>query len=120
MDIENERVDAAAARYAALATTFAREDGVTYGRAGSRPAKRGGFGASALTHGGRMFVFLSHGRLVAKLPAARVAALVASGVADPYDPGHGRVMREWVTLRDDADDAIWRTVAHEALTFARK
>ena len=58
---------------------------------------------------------LVDGRLVLKLPAQRVNALIDSGDGTRFDPGHGRLMKEWVTLSPDVDD--WLPLAREALAF---
>jgi len=78
-------------RYAALAATYADDPDVTL------PGPGGGFGASALKAGGRIFAMLVGGELVVKLPRARVEALVASGDGAAFRSG-GRVLREWVTV----------------------
>ncbi|HEX8905131.1 MAG TPA: hypothetical protein VF771_09840 [Longimicrobiaceae bacterium] len=64
---------------------------------------------------GKIFAMLSRGRFVAKLPRARVDALVASGAGERFDPGHGRVMKEWVTLTSGDED--WLALAKEAYRF---
>jgi hypothetical protein len=59
---------------------------------------------------------LVDGKLVVKLPRARVQELVADGSGAPFDPGHGRVMREWAAIAPtDTDD--WICLAQEARTF---
>jgi TfoX/Sxy family transcriptional regulator of competence genes len=97
------------ARFAALADEFAARPGVTPPEPGGRR-----FGASALKVDGSIFAMVQDGRLVVKLPAARVAELVANGVGEPFGAGKGRPMREWVAI---LDDARWRELAEEALTF---
>ena len=52
------------------------------------------FGASGLKVDGKTFAMVSRGRLVFKLPKARVAELAAAGVGAPFGPGHGRLMKE--------------------------
>ncbi|MBI2936453.1 MAG: TfoX/Sxy family protein, partial [Chloroflexi bacterium] len=56
------------------------------------------FGSEGLKVGSKVFAVLVKGKLVVKLPAQRVARLVASGVGVRFDPGMGRVMKEWVAL----------------------
>jgi hypothetical protein len=94
-------------RYAELVADFLVRPGV--GQDGK------GFGSSALKTGGRIFAMLSsRGEFVVKLPAGRVAELIASGAGQPYDAGKGRPMREWLALSPNAD---WQPLATEALTF---
>jgi hypothetical protein len=78
--------------------------------------KQGKFGASGLKVGGKLFAMLSKGELVVKLPKQRVDELVASGTGTPFDPGHGRVMKEWITIspRHGRD---WGNFAAEARQF---
>lgn len=54
--------------------------------------------SSGLRTAGRFYAFATGGDLVVKLPAARVAALIASGTGRPCEPRAGRPMREWVRL----------------------
>lgn len=61
---------------------------------------------------------LARGRLVVKLPRERVDRLVAAGSAERFDPGHGRVMREWASL-DPAAPEDWDALAAEAREFVR-
>jgi TfoX/Sxy family transcriptional regulator of competence genes len=74
------------------------------------------FNATGLRTGGRFFAFVSKGELVVKLPAERVAELVASGEGQPFDAGKGRPLREWVRL-SPRDEAACAAVALEAFRF---
>jgi hypothetical protein len=67
---------------------------------------------------GRFFASLDRRthHLVVKLPAARVAALVASGEGVSFIP-NGRVFREWVAVPAAAADR-WRALMVEAKLFA--
>jgi hypothetical protein len=70
-------------RYEDLVDALMGIDGVTPPRGG------GGFGRSALRCNGKIFAMLVRGRLVLKLPACRVTALVESGDGVPFDAnGH--------------------------------
>ena len=58
-----------------------------------------GFGKGVgLRRGGHIFAMLVRGSLVVKLPRALAADIVAAGRGVPFDPGHGRLMREWVEV----------------------
>ncbi len=74
------------------------------------------FGSSGLKVSGKVFAMLVKGELVVKLPRARVEELEASGMGHPFDPGHGRIMREWVAVFPAAVDR-WRGLAREAREF---
>jgi len=99
----------AEARYAALVKTFLRKPGVTQ--------EGKGFGSTSLKVDGRIFALLSsRNEFVVKLPKARVDALIAAGAGRRFDPGHGRVMKEWLALRPiSAED--WTRLANEALAY---
>lgn len=73
------------------------------------------FGSNGLKVAGRLFVLFTEGTLVVKLPKDRVRALVASGVGKPFDPGHGRLMKEWLTVT--SAKASWVGLAKEAHGF---
>lgn len=76
----------------------------------------GKFGASALKVDGKIFAMLAGEELVVKLPRQRVDELVVSGVGRAFDPGHGRVMKEWITVAPDR--RRWDELADEARQFA--
>jgi hypothetical protein len=61
---------------------------------------------------------LVRGRLVVKLPAGRVDALVGAGDGVHFDANKGTPMREWLSL-DPASGQDWLALAREALDFAR-
>lgn len=94
-----------AERFGAVVAALAHEGDVTTSRM---------FGSDGLKAGGKVFAMSVKGRLVVKLVAERVAELVASGVAVPFDPGHGRVMREWAAVAD-RPDVDWLELSREAL-----
>jgi hypothetical protein len=76
-----------------------------------------GFGSGGLKVDGRLFALISsRGQFVAKLPKQRVRELVAQGKGEPFDPGHGRLMREWVAL-DEGGGLDWVKLAREARRF---
>jgi hypothetical protein len=80
---------------------------------------RGMFGSTSIKTGGKMFAFFNRDRLVVKLPAGRVTELVESGEGGQYDPGNGRIMREWmVVVSESAED--WLAMATEAEVFVGK
>jgi TfoX/Sxy family transcriptional regulator of competence genes len=85
-----------------------RDPGVRVGRMyGSSP--RG------LTVNGKIFAFMSEGRLVVKLSEDRVEELAASGVGQPHTLGK-RVMKEWLAL-DAGVSRRWSSLMVEAQEF---
>jgi hypothetical protein len=104
----------AESRFAALVGSFADVPDV---EVPDRSARRR-FGSDALRARGSIFAMISHGRLVVKLPAARVGALIGEGTGLPFDGGKGRAMKEWLAVTG-GDDETWAALAHEALDFVR-
>ncbi len=74
------------------------------------------FGSVGLKSGGKVFAMVVKGDLVVKLPAKRVNELLESGAGRRFDPGHGRVMKEWVALRPP-DECSCEAYMREARTF---
>ncbi|GEM_PF-587504 len=72
---------------------------------------------NVLAVGGKIFAMLTRGALVVKLPRDRVDQLVRDGIGDRFDPGHGRVMKEWVVIGAGGPD--WTDIAREARAFVR-
>jgi hypothetical protein len=73
--------------------------------------------SSALSVNGKIFAMLTRGKLVVKLPKARVEEIVSGGDGERFDPGHGRLMKEWVSVSDG--DGGWIALAEEAYQFVR-
>jgi TfoX/Sxy family transcriptional regulator of competence genes len=70
----------------AIATSFAADPEVARTRM---------FGSDGLKAAGKVFAIATRGKVVLKLPKARVDELVSAG-ARRFEPGMGRVMKEWV------------------------
>jgi hypothetical protein len=64
----------------------------------------------------KIFATLSKRKLVIKLPHQRVDELIASGKGKRFDPGHGRFMKEWITLEPTSEEE-WLLLVKEALEF---
>jgi hypothetical protein len=99
-------------RFQDLVDELVGTDGVTPPRGGS------GFGRSGLRFQNRIFAMFAGGRLVLKLPAARVDALVTAGEGVCFDANKGTPMKEWLSL-DPNSGLAWLPLAAEALEFAR-
>ena len=97
-------------RYDAIVEAFLRAEGVTFGPPGT------GFGASALKITNKIFAMLWKGRLVVKLPRERVDTFIAAGDGQRFDPGHGRLMKEWLAV-NPTSEVDWLALAREARTF---
>ena len=98
------------AHYAQLIAAFRDDTAVT--QSGK------GFGATALKVHNKIFAMRSirSGQIVLKLPRHRVEALIATGVGERFDPGSGRIMKEWVALTSPATEELL-ALAREALVF---
>ena len=103
---DEEKVDA---RFSAIARTF---EGVRGVRAGKL------FSSYGLKVNGKIFAMFGRERLVVKLPKDRVDELVSLKKAERFDPGHGRLMKEWAAFVDGDDE--WLEPAREAYQFARR
>jgi hypothetical protein len=104
-------------RYAALCEAFVGNPDV------SQPSATGSkktFGSSTLRIRDRIFAMLVKGRLVVKLPARRVDALIASGAGQRYAPRPGRFMKEWLSLEPASSDETWLSLAREAMEFGSR
>lgn len=66
----------------------------------------------------KMFVMFSKGNYVVKLPQKRVKELTTADDGQPYDPGNGKIMKEWVIIPLKFADK-WIDYALEAKKFAK-
>jgi len=108
MDARNNPED----RYAMIVDALVGSADVTLGVPGKK-----GFGSLALQIGGKIFAMRSSkGEFVVKLPRQRVDALIAAGEGKRFDPGHGRLMKEWVVVGRAAEET-WLPLAREAMAF---
>jgi hypothetical protein len=98
-------------RFEALVERLLAVPGVT------PPGPGRGFGSHALRFHNKIFAMLVRGRLVVKLPKARVDALVAAGEGIRFDANKGTPMREWLCLAPESR-LEWPALADEALDFA--
>jgi hypothetical protein len=96
------------ARFDVLAAAFSEDPAVT------RPERRG-FAQGGLMRHGKLFATLRGEDLLLKLPAERVAQLIAAGLGAPFDANKGKPMKEWVLAQMSAD---WEALSREAAEFA--
>jgi hypothetical protein len=114
---KRSRVDAgdaiaAVKRYSAVVDELIKDVKVKQGVPGKK-----GFGSEALQIDGKIFAMLSSRRqFVVKLPRDRVDALVAARRGSRFDPGHGRLMKEWFVAGPSLD-RDWIALAREGLSF---
>ncbi len=103
-----------ASRFEEIVTALRGYPGVTVPSIGAPLNK---FGSSGLRMNNKIFAMISaKGQFVVKLPRERVNELVSAGVGKHFDPGHGRLMREWLAV-DAASKERWLPLAREAMEF---
>ena len=106
MDLHVAEIDP---RYAPVVEAFAKNRHVSR-------ENRKGFGSGSLKVNGKIFAMMSSKRqFVVKLPKNRVDELVNQGKGQRFDPGHGRIMKEWFVA--GKDEANWIDLAKEAYHF---
>ena len=94
--------------YASVKAHFAKKAGITV---------NAGRGAQGLKVGKKMFAMFSKGDLLLKLPPKRVEELIAAGRGLPYDPGTGKVMKNYVVI-PAAKKRSWIKLCEEAAQAA--
>lgn len=104
--IERMEIDA---RFAPVVRAFDGIRGVTSGKL---------FSSYGLKVNGKIFAMFGRGRLVVKLPKERVDEMVGAGKAERFNPGHGRVMKEWAAF--EGEEAQCVELAREAYEFVTK
>jgi len=68
----------------------------------------------------KLYAFVSHERLVVKVPATTASRLAGEGLALPFEPRTGRQMKEWIALDSPAtatDERRWQRLAADAYRF---
>ena len=73
---------------------------------------------NAFSVNGKIFAMLTRGTFVVKLPRERVDDLVDAGKGKRFDPGHGRLMKEWIAV--EAGALPWVALAKEAHSYVRR
>jgi hypothetical protein len=63
----------------------------------------------------KIFAMVNRGCLVVKLPKDRVDELVSLGVATRFEPGPGRIMKEWAVFAGTKPS--WASLALEAYKY---
>ena len=96
-------------RFAPVVHAFANHRDVTYGKLMS---------SYGLKVKGKIFAMFGRGRFVVKLPKSRVDEMVSTGAGERFDPGHGRLMKEWIVVATSKDD--WIKLATEAYAFVKQ
>ena len=95
--------------FAPVVNALVRRRDVTYGKLMS---------SNGLKVKGKIFAMFGQGRFVVKLPKSRVDELVSAGAGERFDPGHGRLMKEWIVIKPGKND--WLGLAQEAYAFVKQ
>jgi hypothetical protein len=95
-------------RFAPVVAAFAQDPHVTAGKMMS---------SYGLKVNGKIFAMFGRGKFVAKLPKVRVDELVNRKAGERFDPGHGRLMKEWIAVAPGAADLV--ALAREAYAFVK-
>lgn len=100
------------AAFVAVINAFADDQRVTPPGSGRRFGDR-----YALKVHGKIFAMMSSkGDFVVKLSKERVSELIRRGRGAAFDPGHGRVMTQWLVIT--AGHKFWVPLAREARQLA--
>lgn len=106
------KASSAEAKFGKLVRELSGQPSVTYGGKG--------FGSSALKLSGKIFAMLtSKGEFVVKLSRERAAELVASGAGKYFDPGRGRLMKDWVVVPESSKRWLELTLEAHASSSAK-
>jgi len=96
-------------RFAPVVAAFARDKRVSQKRMFSSH--------NVLNVDGKIFAMLVKDKIVVKLPRQRVDELVDERKGGYFDPGHGRLMKEWIAV--EAGRVNWVDLATEAYRFVK-
>jgi TfoX N-terminal domain len=96
--------------FSKVVSTFAEHRDVKFGKM---------FGSSSVLNvDGKIFALCRKGELVVKLPKERVDELVQARKGTRFEPGHGRIMKEWVVIPAKKED--WQKLSKEAYGFVKQ
>src|SRR3979409_1815108 len=95
-------------RFVPVVDTFADHRDVTGGKMMS---------SYGLKVNGKIFTMFGRGKFTVKLAKDRVDELVARGEGERFNPGHGRLMKEWVTVEFGKES--WVELAKQAYEFVK-
>ena len=95
-------------RFAAIVAAFAKHKDVTSGMMMS---------SYGLKVNGKIFAMFGRDRFVIKLPKQHVDQLVDQKRGERFDPGHGRIMKEWLSMESHAE--TWLALAEDAYAFVK-
>lgn len=98
-----------ASEWKAVVDAFAKDRQVTCGKMMS---------AVGLKVKGKIFAMMWRGKLVVKIRKPRVDTLVSAGKGENFDPGHGRLMKEWIAV--PPGNVPWIELAKEAYEFVKQ
>ena len=104
-----------AERWEKVVATMLERSNATYGADESLGARRA-FGATSLKANGKIFAMLVKDKLVVKLPRKRVDELVDAGVGERFDPGHGRIQKQWLSIFSQ-EPGEWLDLATQSEEF---
>ena len=105
-------------RFEALVAAMLERPGTTL-RIGANAGPQRAFGATSLKTNGKIFAMLVKGRLVVKLDRRRSTPWSPRASATNFDPGHGRLQKEWLDVDSDSDQT-WLDLATESEAFVRQ
>jgi TfoX/Sxy family transcriptional regulator of competence genes len=98
---------ASEAKFELIATELLKRKGIEQGRM---------FGSAGLKVSGKVFAMCVNSALVVKLSTDRVQALINAKQASAFDPGHGRPMKEWLSVLTGTEQG-WLALAEESRTY---
>jgi TfoX/Sxy family transcriptional regulator of competence genes len=96
-------------RFAPVAAVFAAHGDVSQGKLMS---------SYGLRVNGKIFAMYGRGKFVVKLPKAQVDEAVSQGRGERFDPGHGRLMKEWLAMT--GGESTWVETAKSAYRFVKQ
>ena len=109
MPAERPEASSLPASFVPVVSAFARDRSVTRGKMFSS--------SNVLSVNRKIFAMLVRGQLVVKLPKQRVDGLVTARAGTYFDPGHGRLMKQWISI--PAGTLNWVELAKEAHRFVK-